>query len=548
MFRAGFKTILGGVASRAGTAGATLTPAGQARGGTASQALDGLETPGQEAAEDASNSPRRKQQGVRIPLRYQVLLPMLATMLITLAVISLLTAAFAARRATSRIEADVARIASTLRATTFPLTDPVLETIRGLSGAELLVTDSGGARLASTALVTRSGWMPSRQTAALGSAPLDRVVLGGAIWFHHASTLLRPVDRGRPVRLHVLYPERAWREARRQAMYPPLAIGGLGAAATALLSLVLSRRVTGPIARIADLMTELAAGSYHQTAVPQRNDELRDLTLAANHLAAELDGLHQAIRRGERLTLLGQLSGGLAHQMRNSAAGARLAMQLHRRRCSADDQESIDVALRQLELVEEQLVGFLTLGKPQPARRDRCDLAAIMADVERLVAADCKHRGMELTVSQPARPVTVCGDASQLRQMLVNLTLNALDAAGRGGRVRIALEADAARVRLAVCDSGPGVPDEIRQALFEPFVTTKPEGIGLGLAVANRIALAHGGELCYRREAGQTRFEVDLPIVPCAGASSAEAAEPMSCSGQSAGAAKEAVHVSSADR
>ena len=458
-----------------------------------------------------SSAAARPKVGARFPLRYQVLLPMLATMVVTLVVISALTAAIAARSAAARVDADVARIAKTLRTTTFPLTQPVLDNIAGLSGAQLLLSNTANEVVASTTQVARLGWAPNKHFVENSQRELARIDLGGEMYFHRVVELVRPSRQEAGVYLHVLYPEVAWRKARREAIYPPLIIGVIGAAITAGLSILLSRRVTRPISRIAELMSDLAAGRYTPAAIPPRDDELRDLTLVANGLAAQLDELHSAIRRGERLALLGQLSGGLAHQMRNSATGARLAMQLHRRSCDAGDRESIDVALRQLELVEEQLVSFLALGKPQQPRRDDCDLARVVQDVSQLVAANFRHRGVELSLELPATGCVVVADAAQLRQVLINLTLNAFDAVDRGGKVRIVLAPLADRVRVAVYDTGAGVRPEVADSLFEPFSTTKPEGIGLGLAVATRIVAAHGGQLSWTRSGNETCFELILP-------------------------------------
>lgn len=441
---------------------------------------------------------------------------MSATLLVTLVMISALTAFMAARSAASRVDADVARIANTLRSTTFPLTPAVLDQIAGLSGAQLLLTeadnsDAGNSVSASTSLLASSGWIPARQPVDLPATNDDRVTLADETYFHRTVEFRRPSQVDRSLLLHVLYPESTWRQARREAIFPPLVVGAIGAAITAVLSLVLSRRVTQPVTRVAHLMSELASGKYVPAAIPRRNDELRDLTLAANGLAAQLDELHSAIRRGERLSLLGQLSGGLAHQLRNNATGARLAMQLHRRSCGGADRESIEVALRQLELVEEQLVSFLALGKPQPPRQETCDLVAIAEDVGRLVTANFRHRGITFQLHLPAAGASVTGDAAQLRQLLINLTLNALEAAERGGQVRVVLEQLADQARLAVYDSGPGVRDEVADTLFEPFVTTRPEGIGLGLAVATRIASDHGGVLGCSRIDGETCFSLSLP-------------------------------------
>ena len=102
------------------------------------------------------------------------------------------------------------------------------------------------------------------------------------------------------------------------------------------------------------------------------------------------------------------------------------------------------------------------------------------------------------------------GDAGQLGQLVLNVLGNAVEAAGPGGEVDVRLAAEKDRLVLEVRDSGPGPAEEVAGRLFEPFVTGKPEGVGLGLAVARQVVEAHGGRIGWRREAGRTVFRIEL--------------------------------------
>jgi signal transduction histidine kinase len=217
------------------------------------------------------------------------------------------------------------------------------------------------------------------------------------------------------------------------------------------------------------------------------------------------------IKRSERLALLGHLSGGLAHSLRNSVTGARMAVQLHQRHCHDVDQESLAVSLRQLAMTEEHLQRFLAVGQPQPPRQRECDLRRIIDDVSLLVGPACRHRKVELKPVTGPDSLPVRVDTGQLGQLLLNLLLNAIEAAGSGGWVQVLVtEQPGERIRLSVLDSGPGPPGDVCERLFEPFVTGKPEGIGLGLTLARQIAQAHGGSLRFTRER-YTCFELELP-------------------------------------
>jgi len=136
-------------------------------------------------------------------------------------------------------------------------------------------------------------------------------------------------------------------------------------------------------------------------------------------------------------------------------------------------------------------------------------VADLFAEILDLTGPRSDHAGVHLDTAPTA--VTLHGRHDSLRAALVNLVLNAIDAAGAGGKVSLAARAMDRRVDLVVEDTGPGPPEAVRAALMEPFVTGKPEGIGLGLAVAKAVAEAHGGTLSWSRADGRTRFAISLP-------------------------------------
>ncbi|MBX7071982.1 MAG: HAMP domain-containing histidine kinase [Pirellulales bacterium] len=461
---------------------------------------------------------------MRYPLRYQVFVPMSLTMLATVIAICVLTGWLATRRAYRQVQYDLDRIADTLQASAFPLNNATLEKMRGLSGAEFVLLRAGR-----TVASSRDWPQPVEQVLGAANSPapagLGRsVMLGGEAYFERQVAITASASNEAGMSLFALYPETAWRAARREAIFPSFVAGLAGILATAVVAVMVSRRVTQPIRVVAERMERLASGVFEQSPTPARNDEVRDLVVTANWLAHELSQLHQAIRRGERLTLLGRLSGGLAHQLRNGVTGARLAMQLHRRACDVDE-ESLQTALRQLDLVEEQLCGFLSLGKQQLCRTSDCDLRQLAKDVQALIQPNCAHRQVILQLELPNEPLVVCGDLAQMRQLLLNLTINALEAVEACAHriVTIRLERLAQSARVLVCDTGPGVATAVEADLFEPFASSKPEGIGLGLAVASQIARSHGGSLTYRRQNGETCFEWHVPLAAPAARSAQEA-------------------------
>jgi signal transduction histidine kinase len=286
-------------------------------------------------------------------------------------------------------------------------------------------------------------------------------------------------------------------------------IGG-GLAVT--LAVLLAQRLGHRIQELERRTRAIAAGDFSPMPLPSRNDELRDLSRSVNDMASRLALLQDAIRQTERLRLLGQVSAGLAHTLRNGVTGARLAVQLHARHCDEQgDAEALDVALRQLALVESNLKQFLDQGRDPATLKQPCNLTQCLDHVTGLVKPQCRHAGIELRWQPPADAYVIQGNASQLEHLLLNLVHNAIDAAGPGGWVEVSIGKTEKNVVIEIADSGSGPPPEVAGRLFDLFVTGKREGVGLGLALAKQVAEAHGGRIDWRHEAGRTCFRVELP-------------------------------------
>ena len=461
---------------------------------------------------------------MRWPLRYQIMLPIAAIMLLSVVTVGGVGAWLAVRGTKARIEDQIHKVARLVEESNFPLTTAVLRQMRSLSGAELLVVDEDG-------LVTASSTAISTTTISRRDSPLidssevtwsDRVVLVGRSYFHMVVPLAgqRGDDRAR---LHILYPEDDYRQAWQQAVYPPLGFVAVALPVVMLLALVTGSRIAGRLDRLHRQVDRIAGGNYEQFPPPSGDDEIRALALAVNRMAAILASYEEEVRRTERMRTLAHLGGGIAHQLRNSATGCAMAVDLHSDECPLGAaSESLAVAKRQLRLMEEYLQSFLLLGKPsEPAANEPVDLGALIDDLLPLVQPAARHAGVRLDWRRGANVRAVAGDAERLGQVVINLLVNAIQAAssahaaaGSPGFVRIELSPRAEnRLALTVVDSGPGPADGVRNNLFEPFVTEKPDGVGLGLSVVREIVTRHGGRIDWRRVDGMTSFTVELPCV-----------------------------------
>jgi two-component system, sporulation sensor kinase E len=238
--------------------------------------------------------------------------------------------------------------------------------------------------------------------------------------------------------------------------------------------------------------------------------------------------------RLQKLAALGQMGAGITHEVRNVMTGILGFAQVARQRLDedakaapaggrADGAAADSKEPRELVAMIEQearrcleiLSAFLEMSRPAGALRERVDLPSLARDVARLTAHQLSLHGarLELAIDEAAPPVM--GRQGALKQVLLNLTLNAMQAMEpRGGEVRIAVRGEGDQAVVEVSDEGPGIAEQARARLFEAFATTKAagKGTGLGLFVSRRIVEDHGGTIAAESEEGRgARFVIRLP-------------------------------------
>jgi signal transduction histidine kinase len=223
----------------------------------------------------------------------------------------------------------------------------------------------------------------------------------------------------------------------------------------------------------------------------------------------------ERLRQSECLAALGSMAAGLAHEIRNPLHTMQLlvsAMQQdslpHSPR--GTDTEVMQHEIRRLTLLTEQ---FLDFARPAPPQIRGQKLHEIMEDTLLIVGAEARRSGIALHKRWQQDLPIVWVDAAQLKQVFLNVLLNALQAMPCGGAIDIQMYADQQTITTCVQDQGEGIPPEVQPQLFTPFFTTKPQGTGLGLSISQRIVEGHGGciRITSQREAGTTVYII-LPL------------------------------------
>jgi signal transduction histidine kinase len=217
--------------------------------------------------------------------------------------------------------------------------------------------------------------------------------------------------------------------------------------------------------------------------------------------------------RLEKLSLLGQLSAGLAHELRNPMQSVRGFVQF----LFEDQKENHfrDIVLSEIDRMNQLVNDFLMVTQPSAPNSENYNLNDIVTETVEFMKNEATLHNVDITLSFETSMVNVFVDKSQIKQVMINLVKNAIEAAGdKGGKVTIAVKIiDDKQAGVEVSDTGPGIPVSIIGRIGEPFFSTKEEGTGLGLSISQRIIEEHKGAIRFENLESGTRVTVSIPVV-----------------------------------
>jgi signal transduction histidine kinase len=230
--------------------------------------------------------------------------------------------------------------------------------------------------------------------------------------------------------------------------------------------------------------------------------------------------IEEQLRRAERLSTLGELSAVLAHEIRNPLGSIRGTAEILRDDFRPGDQkyEFLEILVKETDRLNRVVEDFLKLSRPVQVEQATCDLEKELREVAAFAGGAADQHGVAIELNLAPLPV-VRGDREKLRQVFLNLVLNAIQATPMGGRISITTlllppkEGKGGQMEIRFADTGAGIATENLERIFEPFFTTKEGGTGLGLAIAQKIVESHGGSISVQSEPKEgSCFIVRLPI------------------------------------
>jgi signal transduction histidine kinase len=242
---------------------------------------------------------------------------------------------------------------------------------------------------------------------------------------------------------------------------------------------------------------------------------------AAEQLAeanVHIQQAEEAVRRSDRLAALGQLSAGLAHELRNPLGTMKASAEMLARSVSAENEVAREVAgfiSSEVDRTNSLITRFLQFARPLKPQLEKADLAQTLDRAVALVEREVQ--GVAIYKNYEPEIAPFAFDAELLERVFYNLVLNAVQATEAGGAVTVKTRAMGGMVEIAVIDRGAGIDAKQRDSIFNPFFTTKPQGVGLGLAIVSKIVDEHGGKITVESEPGKgSVFRVLLPVEPSA--------------------------------
>jgi len=321
-----------------------------------------------------------------------------------------------------------------------------------------------------------------------------------------------------------------------------LGIAFLGILIIVFVSVFLAKRLSTPLRRLEEISRRVAEGEYDHEFTARGPREIEHLARSLNEMAKQLRGekreleewantlekkvaerseemkkIHAQLFRSEKLASLGKLAAGVAHEINNPLTGVLTNSSLLLEDLDRDDprREDVEVMVNETIRCREIVKRLLDFAKQTKPQKRLASINTLIETIVLLVRNQASFRNVTIEKHLEADLPDVLVDPDQIQQVFVNIILNAAEAMTRGGKLTIRSWAspDGQSVLVSIADTGPGIPEEVRERIFDPFFTTKEHGTGLGLSISYGIVEQHGGTVSVESAVGKgSTFTIQLPV------------------------------------
>jgi signal transduction histidine kinase len=450
-------------------------------------------------------------------LQHRIVIPFAIVALVATAAAALVSLSVTSSALQSRLESRLVSAAAVISRGDFAVNPIILQNLQEVIDAHVVTFDGEGRVVVSTdgspeflAAATRA----FTAAAPLANGPAAIVPVECAM---PCVVAVKRVE-GRPGFVVALVAETSELAAGSRAMARTILLtAALSGIVMVLVSQVVVRRVTAPLDRLVSFVRQMSPDDRKRRAEVGHN-EVGALALAFNDMLERLERSQDALVRSEKLALAGLIAARVAHDIRNPLSSIKMQTQLLRDRLGGDpdDEAAVTAVLHDIEQVESVIRDLLELARPGELRLERGALNAVIHDALRQLGAQFRHRKISVDVHLTETLPPILVDHSRFKQVLLNVLVNASDAMPTGGLVTLSSRmAGSSELLVEICDDGIGMDAATLARVFDPFVSTKRDGVGLGLVNAKAVVEAHGGRisLASRTPTG-TCASIWLPAAP----------------------------------
>ncbi len=449
-------------------------------------------------------------------LHHRIVIPFVLVALLTVSAAAIVVLWVVSRTFESRVGAQVVNTANVISVGGFAVNPTVLRSVKAISGADVVTFTRDGTILANTidqahddliAQVTRS----PAALSAFGANDTSLVTQPGC---ENPCYVAYRLVSGRAETVVAVVGETSEVVAATRAIARGTVLTALASlVALILVSQFVARRVTAPLERLVDFAH--GAGERSPGRAAEGTDEVGRLGRAFNEMLDRLDQSQQKLVRSEKLALAGLLAARVAHDIRNPLSSIKMQTQMLQTRLRDDDARTLITAvLHDVGQVESVIRDLIELARPGELHAQQVRLNEVVGDVLAHLEARLAHRKIAVEAHLAAALPIVSLDVERFRQALLNLIFNATDAMPNGGLLTVStLAGDGSTIILDVCDDGTGIDEALRDRVFDPFVSSKPGGVGLGLVNVKAVVELHGGSITLGpRQPRGTRASIVLPV------------------------------------
>jgi signal transduction histidine kinase len=447
---------------------------------------------------------------------YRITIPFTLLLGLTALSIWFFSAYFITRYLDESLKQQMEQVTGIISKSHFILNPVILGQLKEVINAEIVLFDKDGRISSSTFSDSHilSAIQASQRDFPLHSMNGRDIKLGGVQY----RAVIRPLAiSGQEGGFFSLWMPLGPMDALRQRIV--LSIGGialLSLFAMAWISYYIARGITSPVEELVKVTARVAHGDRGEKVLLDSSDEIGTLANSFNHMIDALRNFEERLVKSEKLAAAGQLAAGFAHEIRNPLTSIKMLGQvLHKRmRKEPENQEMLASLVAEINRLDRIIQEMIDRTRPGELKRQWGDINAQVEEVVGVAEEGIRAENIAIRQNLSDNLPPVYLDQEKIKQVLWNLILNAKEAMPDGGLLIISTSAsDDGFTEIAVEDTGMGISSDNVEQFFQPFFTTKPEGVGLGLTMSRKIVEQHGGKLILEnRPEGGTRARVVLPM------------------------------------